>query len=73
MEFTCILLVTWSFCLNIVVSTNNVKMEKLTDTSSKTRIMELDNTWPLSDDFKAILGETFYLDHFMILNHQPKH
>ena len=53
---TNLLIVTLSLCANIVVSTNNVKMEKMMDTSGKTRIMDLDNTWPLSDDFKAILG-----------------
>ena len=62
MEIASLILVTLSMCAHIVVSTNNVKMEKMMDTSGKTRIMDLDNTWPLSDDFKAILGiVTIYL------------
>ena len=45
----------------MVMATNSVNMErtgqqKMADGSSKARMVELDQTWPLSDEFKAILG-----------------
>ena len=45
----------------MVMATNSVNMErtgqqKMADDSGKARMVELDQTWPLSDEFKAILG-----------------
>jgi len=45
----------------MVMATNSVNMErtgqqKMADGSGKARMVELDQTWPLSDEFKAILG-----------------
>ena len=45
----------------MVMATNSVNMErtgqqKMADGSGKARMVELDQTWPLSNEFKAILG-----------------
>ena len=51
----------------MVMATNSVNMErtgqqKMADGSGKARMVELDQTWPLSDEFKAILGTLHILE-----------
>ena len=49
----------------MVSSTNTVKMERMThskdDSSSNARIgvLEVEKSWPMSDEFKAILGNSY--------------
>ena len=49
----------------MVSSTNTVKMERMThskdDRSSNARIgvLEVEKSWPMSDEFKAILGNSY--------------
>ena len=48
--------------MSVVMATNTVKMEKMTskmaDNKARIGVVELDKSWPLSDEFKAILGKT---------------
>ena len=47
----------------MVSSTNTVKMERMThskdDSSSRIGVLEVEKSWPMSDEFKAILGNCF--------------
>ena len=49
----------------MVSSTNTVKMERMThskdDSSGNARIgvLEVEKSWPMSDEFKAILGNSY--------------
>ena len=40
----------------MVMATNTVKMEKMETNSARIGVVELDQSWPLSDEIKAILG-----------------
>ena len=58
-ETTTLLLVT-ILALELVVATNTVKMQRRTDktqeNSAKGVSVEAEQDWPLSEEFKAILG-----------------
>ena len=43
----------------MVMATNTVNMEKMETNSARIGVVELDQSWPLSDEIKAILGNYF--------------
>ena len=43
----------------MVMATNTVNMEKMETNSARIGVVELDQSWPLSDEIKAILGKYF--------------
>ena len=45
----------------MVMATNTVKMEKMETNSARIGVVELDQSWPLSDEIKAILGNYFFV------------
>jgi len=60
MKMTVINPVIMFITMSVVMATNTVKMEKMTskmaDNKARIGVVELDKSWPLSDEFKAILG-----------------
>lgn len=62
MKMTVINPVIMFITMSVVMATNTVKMEKMTskmaDNKARIGVVELDKSWPLSDEFKAILGKT---------------
>ena len=62
-ELVALLLLVMVSLMGLVGGTNTVKMERMTDKTEESTgrlatsvVVEADNNWPLSDDFKAILG-----------------
>ena len=60
MKMTVINPVILFITMSVVMATNTVKMEKMTSKMAENKarigVVELDKSWPLSDEFKAILG-----------------